>query len=169
MELGSWSLITAPSLLALIPLIVMIVLVFRGKSNVSGMMVGIILGALMMGQDLGALAKAFSASLGSTTALIGVIIMTGAGLGVLMTETGVTHTLVYWIVKRIGVNTPTKGKLALVICSILICGLLGTLGGGNAVIAPIMLPILASLGVTPTVVATLFKVAGEIGLMVGAL
>lgn len=90
MELGSWSLITAPSLLALIPLIVMIVLVFRGKSNVSGMMVGIILGALMMGQDLGALAKAFSASLGSTTALIGVIIMTGAGLGVLMTETGVT-------------------------------------------------------------------------------
>ena len=39
-----------------------------------------------------------------------------------------THTLVYWIVKRIGVNTPTKGKLALVICSILICGLLGTLG-----------------------------------------
>ena len=42
MELGSWSLITAPSLLALIPLIVMIVLVFRGKSNVSGMMVGII-------------------------------------------------------------------------------------------------------------------------------
>lgn len=95
--------------------------------------------------------------------------MTGAGLGVLMTETGVTHTLVYWIVKRIGVNTPTKGKLALVICSILICGLLGTLGGGNAVIAPIMLPILASLGVTPTVVATLFKVAGEIGLMVGPL
>ena len=169
MELGSWSLITAPSLLALIPLIVMIVLVFRGKSNVSGMMVGIILGALMMGQDLGALAKAFSASLGSTTALIGVIIMTGAGLGVLMPETGVTHTLVYWIVKRIGVNTPTKGKLALVVCSILICGLLGTLGGGNAVIAPIMLPILASLGVTPTVVATLFKVAGEIGLMVGPL
>ena len=94
MELGSWSLITAPSLLALIPLIVMIVLVFRGRSNVSGMMVGIILGALMMGQDLGALAKAFSASLGSTTALIGIIIMTGAGLGVLMTETGVTHTLV---------------------------------------------------------------------------
>lgn len=169
MELGSWSIIQAPSLLALIPLIVMIVLVFRGMGNVSGMMIGIIVGALLMGQDLGDLAAAFQASLGSTTALIGVIIMTGAGLGVLMTETGVTHTLVYWIVKRIGVNTQTKGKIALVVCSILICGLLGTLGGGNAVIAPIMLPILASLGVTPTVVATLFKIAGEIGLMVGPL
>lgn len=169
MELGTWSLIQAPSLLALVPLVIMIVLAFRGMGNVSAMMIGIMAGALLMGQDLGGLAKAFQASLGSTTALIGVIIMTGAGLGVLMSETGVTHTLVYWIVKRIGVNTQLKGKVALVVSSILICGLLGTLGGGNAVIAPIMLPILASLGVTPTVVATLFKVSGEIGLMVGPL
>lgn len=55
------------------------------------------------------------------------------------------------------------------VVSIIVCGLLGTLGGGNAVIAPIMLPIMASLGVTPTVVATLFKVAGEIGLILGPL
>lgn len=169
MELGSWSLITAPSLLALIPLIVMIVLIFIGKSNVSGIMVGVLVGALLMGQDLGDMAAAFSTALGSSTALIGLIIMMGAGLGVLMNEAGVTHTLVYWIVKRIGVNTQTKGKIALVIVSIIVCGLLGTLGGGNAVIAPVMLPIMASLGVTPTVVATLFKVAGEIGLILGPL
>lgn len=169
MELGSWSLITAPSLLALIPLIVMIVLIFIGKSNVSGIMVGVLVGALMMGQDLGDMAAAFSTALGSSTALIGLIIMMGAGLGVLMNEAGVTHTLVYWIVKRIGVNTQTKGKIALVIVSIIVCGLLGTLGGGNAVIAPVMLPIMASLGVTPTVVATLFKVAGEVGLILGPL
>lgn len=156
MELGSWSIIQAPSLLALIPLVVMIVLIFRGKSNVSAIMVGVLVGALLLGQDLGAMAKAFATSLGSSTALIGLIIMMGAGLGVLMSEAGVTHTLVYWIVKRIGVNTQTKGKIALVVVSIIVCGLLGTLGGGNAVIAP-------------TVVATLFKVAGEIGLILGPL
>ena len=143
MELGSWSIIQAPSLLALIPLVVMIVLIFRGKSNVSAIMVGVLVGALLLGQDLGAMAKAFATSLGSSTALIGLIIMMGAGLGVLMSEAGVTHTLVYWIVKRIGVNTQTKGKIALVVVSIIVCGLLGTLGGGNAVIAPIMLPIMA--------------------------
>lgn len=169
MQLGSWSLIHAPSLLALIPLVVYIVMVFRGKDNTSGIIVGIIIGALMMGQNLKMLASAFAASLGSSTALIGVIIMTGAGLGVLMTEARVTHTLVYWIVKRIGVNTQTKAKITLIICSILVCGLLGTLGGGNAVIAPILIPVMASLGVTPTVVAALFKVAGEVGLMVGPL
>lgn len=126
MELGSWSIIQAPSLLALIPLVVMIVLIFRGKSNVSAIMVGVLVGALLLGQDLGAMAKAFATSLGSSTALIGLIIMMGAGLGVLMSEAGVTHTLVYWIVKRIGVNTQTKGKIALVVVSIIVCGLLGT-------------------------------------------
>lgn len=141
MELGSWSIIQAPSLLALIPLVVMIVLIFRGKSNVSAIMVGVLVGALLLGQDLGAMAKAFATSLGSSTALIGLIIMMGAGLGVLMSEAGVTHTLVYWIVKRIGVNTQTKGKIALVVVSIIVCGLLGTL----------------------------FKVAGEIGLILGPL
>lgn len=169
MQLGSWSLIHAPSLLALIPLVVYIVMVFRGKDNTSGIIVGILIGALLMGQNLKMLSAAFAQSLGSSTALIGVIIMTGAGLGVLMTEARVTHTLVYWIVKRIGVNSRTKAKIALIICSILVCGLLGTLGGGNAVIAPILIPVMASLGVTPTVVAALFKVAGEVGLMVGPL
>ncbi len=169
MEMGSWALFQTPSLLALIPLVVYIVMVFRGKDNTSGIIVGIAIGAVLMGQDLKMLSKALATSLGSGTALIGAIIMTGAGLGVLMTEARVTHTLVYWIVKRIGVNTQTKAKIALVVCSILICGLLGTLGGGNAVIAPILIPIMASLGVTPSVVAALFKISGEIGLMVGPL
>jgi TRAP-type C4-dicarboxylate transport system, large permease component len=169
MELGSWSLIEAPSLLALIPLIVYIAMVFKGKNNTSGIMVGIGLAALMMGLDLKVLAAQFMKSLGSTTAFIGLIIMVGAGLGFLMTEARVTNTLVYWIVKRIGVNTQTKAKISLIVCSILICGLLGTLGGGNAVIAPIIIPIMASLGITPSVVATLFKVSGEVGLILGPL
>ena len=152
MELGSWSIIQAPSLLALIPLVVMIVLIFRGKSNVSAIMVGVLVGALLLGQDLGAMAKAFATSLGSSTALIGLIIMMGAGLGVLMSEAGVTHP------------TPAPAVAAPIAR-----GLRGTLGGGNAVIAPIMLPIMASLGVTPTVVATLFMVGGEIGLILGPL
>ena len=104
MELGSWSIIQAPSLLALIPLVVYIVLVFRGKNNVSGIIVGIFLAVLMLGQNLKAVSVGLAASLGSSTALIGMIIMAGAGLDVLMSEAGVSRTMVYWIVKRIGVN-----------------------------------------------------------------
>lgn len=161
--------IEAPSLLALIPLIIYIVMAFKGKNNVSGLMVGIAAAFLMLGLNLKTLAGVFQQAMGSTTVMIGLIIMTGAGLGVLMTETRVTHTLVHLIVKTLGVNTQTKAKIALIISSILICGMLGTLGGGNAIIAPIIIPIMASLGISPTVVGVLFKVAGEVGLILGPL
>ena len=172
MELGSWSIIqpgTPWALLALIPLVVYIVMVFMGKSNNAGIFTGIVVGALLLGQGLPQLAAQFLTSLGSSTAMIGLIIMTGAGLGLLMNRARITHTLVYWIVKRIGVDTQTKAKLVLVICSIIICGLLGTLGGGNAIIAPILIPVMASLKITPSTTATLFKTAGEVGLILGPL
>lgn len=169
MELGSWSLIQAPSLLALIPLALMIVLAFKGFHNAFACFAGIVLAALMMGQDPGNVANALKTSMGTTTALIGMIIMMGAGLGNLMTESGVTKTLVYWIVKRIGVNTQAQGQN---MPDYLLCYNLRParyIGRGNAVIAPILLPIMASLGVCPSAVACLFKIAGEIGLMVGPL
>ncbi len=169
MHIGSWSLISPPSLWALLPLLIYIVMMFMGRDNVSGLIVGIIAGAVMLGFDFTTLSQAFQTALGSSTAMLGLIILTGAGLGVLMNEARVTHTLVYWIVRRIGVTTPTRAKIVLVVCSILICGMLGTLGGGNAVIAPVMIPILATLGVTPSVSAILFKVSGEIGLILGPL
>ena len=85
--------------------------------------------------------------------------MVGSGLGVLMTEAKITQTLVYWIVKGIGVNTQAKGKAALLVSSVLSCGLLGTMGGGNSVIAPIMIPILANLGITPAWQPSCLKLA----------
>lgn len=169
LQFTDWAIINPPSLLALIPLIIYIVMAFKGKNNVSGLLVGIVVAALLMGLDLKQMAGIFHEAMGSTTVLIGMIILTGAGLGVLMTETRVTHTLVYYIVKRVGVNSKFKAKLALIISSILICGMLGTLGGGNAIIAPIIIPIMASLGIAPTVVGVLFKVAGEVGLILGPL
>lgn len=147
----------------------MIVLAIRGKAIMAACFMGIVLGVLLMGQSPAAVGAIFQKSLGSTTVLIGVIIMMGAGLGSLMSEVGVTHTLVLWIVRGIGVNTQARGKIALMVSSLSVCGLLGTMGGGNAVIAPIMIPILGSLGVTPSVVAALMKLSGEVGLVLGPL
>ena len=169
MELGNWALISSPSLLALLPLIIFIVFALLGKGNYLGMFLGIIVGFFLTGQDLVSLTNAYTAAISSSTTVIGLLIMFGTGLGVLMTEARITHTLVYWIVKRIGINTRAKGKIVLILSSILVCGLLGTLAGGNAIISPILIPILAALGIPPTVVAVLFKVSGEIGLIVGPL
>lgn len=169
MELGSWAIISEPTLLGLLPLVVMVGICMKGYNTVSGGICGIIVGCLLCGQGVPSLANAFKSALGTSTSMICLIIMVGAGLGVLMEKTGVAQTLVYWIVKRINVNTRGKAVLALIICSILICGLLGTLGGGNAIIAPVILPVMASMGLSPTVVTVLLKTAGEIGLVLGPL
>jgi len=95
--------------------------------------------------------------------------MFGSGLGYLMNKAKVSHTLVYWIVKQIGVNSEKKGMLATIVSSVVICGLLGTLAGGNAVIAPVLIPLVAAVGLTPSAVAALLRVSGEVGLMVGPL
>ncbi|HCX63356.1 MAG TPA: C4-dicarboxylate ABC transporter permease [Clostridiales bacterium] len=168
--LGSWALIkTTPSLLALIPLLVYLIMVFRNKSNLSGLVVGVIVAAILTGQNIASLAKIFNAALGSFLGTIGIIIMFGSGLGFLMNRAKVSHTLVYWIVKQIGVNNEKKGMLAIIISSIVICGLLGTLAGGNAVIAPVIIPLVAAVGLTPSAVASLLRVSGEVGLIVGPL
>lgn len=170
LALGSWALIsTTPSLLALIPLLAYLIMVFRNKSNLSGLVVGVIVAAILTGQNIANIAKIFNAALGSFLGTIGIIIMFGSGLGYLMNKAKVSHTLVYWIVKQIGVNSEKKGMIAIIISSIVICGLLGTLAGGNAVIAPVIIPLVAAVGLTPSAVASLFRVSGEVGLIMGPL
>lgn len=78
-------------------------MVFRNKSNLAGLMVGVIVAAILTGQGLAGLSKIIDNSLGSFLVIIG-IIMFGSGLGYLMNKTKVSHTMVYWIVKGIGVN-----------------------------------------------------------------
>lgn len=170
LQLGSWALIkTTPSLLALIPLLVYLIMVFRNKSNLAGLVIGVIAAAIITGQNIQNLATIFNAALGSFLGTIGLIIMFGSGLGYLMNKAKISHTLVYWIVKRIGVNSEKKGMLAIIVSSIVICGLLGTLAGGNAVIAPVIIPLVAAVGLTPSAVASLLRVSGEVGLIVGPL
>lgn len=169
MEIGANALIHGPSLWALLPLLVYIVLIFLNVSNLKAIMLGIIVGAILLGQDLGMLGGAFATSLGSFVAMIGLIIMLGAGLGKVMNAAGVTETIVYWVVKGMKVDSQNKARLAIMVISILICGLLGTLGGGNAIIAPILIPVLARVGLTPTTSATVLKNAGIIGLLWGPL
>lgn len=169
MELGKWALVSSPSLIALIPLLVYLVIVFRNKSNLAGLTIGIVVAAIITGQNIQNLASIFTTALGSFLGTIGLIIMFGSGLGYLMNKARVTHTLVYWIVKRIGVNSERKGMIAIIVSSIVICGLLGTLAGGNAVIAPVLIPLVAAVGLTPSAVASLLRVSGEVGLIMGPL
>ena len=45
--------------------------------------------------------------------------------------------------------------------------MLGTLSGSNAIIAPILIPIMASLGITPSTLGVILHGAGAAGLQIG--
>ncbi|WP_422487045.1 TRAP transporter large permease subunit [Gudongella sp. DL1XJH-153] len=167
MELGTYALIGERSLWALLPLATYLVLIFMGKKALSATLGGVAVGIVLTMLGPGSIARMFASSMGSFLALIGLIIMLGSGLGELMLKTGVSKTIVKWIIDKIGVNTEKKGILAIIVSSTVICGLLGTLAGGNAIIAPIIIPVVAAVGLTPSTVGAVFQSSGETGLIWG--
>lgn len=169
MALGSYAFFDAPSLWAVMPLVIYIVLVLRNIPMFSSLIAAIFVGVIITGQSIGMAADMFVKSVSSPLAAIGVIALLGGGLGAVMTKTGVTKTLVYWIVKGIGINSQKKGIFVTAFCSMLMSALLGTMAGGNAILAPIIIPLVAQVGITPSVVSILFKVCGDTGLVWGPL
>ena len=106
-------------------------------------------------------------SMGSFLALVGLIIMLGRGLGEVLTATGVSHTIVHRIIYGIGVDTEKKAMFGIMVACLVIVGLLGTMAGGNAIIAPIVLPIAAALGLSRSTVGVIFQAVGEEALILG--
>lgn len=106
-------------------------------------------------------------SLGSFLALVGFIIMLGRGLGEILNQAQISHTLVYKIVYGIGVNTQRRVKIGVIISSIIIVAVLGTLAGGLAILAPILRPIAGKVGITKPSLAVLMQASGEEALILG--
>lgn len=165
--MGEYALIGEQSLWALLPLVVYLVLVFRGKKMLVATLAGVAVGCILTGQTPGSISDLFAGSTGTFLSIIGFIIMLGSGLGEVMAKTGVSNTIVRWIITKIGVDSEKKGIVATIVTSTVICALLGTLAGGNAVIAPIIIPVVASVGLTPSTVGAIFQSAGETGLIWG--
>lgn len=154
-------------LIGLLPLVAYVILIFTYKDPVPVTLVCVIIGAVITHQTVFSFADALVKGMGSFLALVGLIIMMGRGLGEVLTATKVSHTLVHRIIYGIGVNTENKAMLGIMTASLVIVGLLGTLAGGNAIIAPIVLPVAAAAGLTRSTVGVLFHAAGEEGLILG--
>ena len=148
--MGPHALIPEESLWALIPLVVYVIVAFKPKVHaLTSAFLSCAVGYILTGQTPALTGKLIQKSLGSTLGLIGLIIMCGAGLGAVMTEAHVTHTMVHWIVKYVGVKTEKRAILCVILTTTLVCGLLGTLAGGCAIVAPILIPVVAAAGLKP--------------------
>src|SRR6266702_640768 len=154
-------------LLGLTPLLLYIVLVFRDVEILPATAICVVLGALLSHQSLVSFGAALAGSMGSFLALVGLIIMLGRGLGEVLNATRVSHTIVHRIIHGVGVDTEKRAMLGIMTACLVIVGMLGTMAGGNAVIAPIVLPIAAAAGLSRSTVGVIFQAVGEEALILG--
>lgn len=158
-----------PPIVGMLPLIFFIIMALLGKSQMLCLILSTVLCMLLSGTGVIDYSILLSGSMGSSLCLIGLVILLSSGLGKVLEISGVSHTIVHSIVNRIGVKTENRAILVTILCSTLVCGLLGTLGGGNSIIAPILIPVVAAAGLSRSTVGTIFQNAGETGLIWGPL
>jgi predicted histidine transporter YuiF (NhaC family) len=154
-------------LLGLTPLLLYIILVFRDVDPFPATVVCVILGAILTHQSLISFGTVMAKAMNSLLALVGLIIMLGRGLGEVMNATKVTHTIVHKVIYGIGVDSEKKAMLGIMLACMIVIGLLGTMAGGNAILAPIVLPIAAAVGLSRSTVAIIFQAVGEEALILG--
>ena len=156
-----------PPILGLLPLIVYIILAFNKKiHSLVNVSICVLLGAILTKTNPLTFGTIMINSLSSFLGQVGLIIMLGSGLGLVLKESGVAENLVYLIVRKIGVNTINRAIFAAMIASMGMTLVLSTLTGGNAVIAPIIIPLVASIGMTPSTLAIIMQTAGVTGLFI---
>ncbi|EDE6508703.1 gluconate:proton symporter [Salmonella enterica subsp. enterica serovar Enteritidis] len=154
-------------LLGFTPLVALAVLSLTGMDIVLAVISSIVIAMIMTSTGLPEMGTMLAKSTGSFIATVGLIIMLGAGVGEVATRTGAAVELVKFVVHRIGLSSQTRVKLGIVVSSILICGSLGTMAGGNAIIVAVIIPVAAAVGLTPPTVAALMMTAGSVGLFTG--
>jgi H+/gluconate symporter-like permease len=154
-------------LAGLLPLLVYIVLVFRGTEVLAATVISVLLGAVLSHQTILSFGQALATAMGSFLAMVGLIIMLGRGLGEVLAATGVSHTIVHRIIHSIGIDTEKKAMAGIMTACLVMVGLLGTMAGGNAIIAPIVVPIAAAVGLSRSTVAVIFQAVGEEALILG--
>ena len=158
-----------PTILGMLPLLAFIVLALMGKSQISLLLISTILAMILSGTGIVEYSVLLAGSMGSSLVLIGLVIMMSSALGKIMETTGVSQTIVNAIISKIGITTEKRAIIVTMMCSTLVCGILGTLGGGNSILAPIIIPVVASVGLSKSTVGAIFQNAGETGLIIGPL
>lgn len=156
-----------PALIGFLPLVIYLYLAFKGKNLLSTVIICVLVGAVLTGQTPVSLSNEIANGLKSFLGLIGFIIMMGAGLGEVLTETKVARNLVEILIKKVGIKSQNQAIIVTMGASTLLVSLLRTLAGANAMIAPILIPIVASFGLTPNALAVILHGAGACGLFLG--
>jgi Na+/H+ antiporter NhaC len=153
-----------PGLWGLIPIVVYAGLALLGVDMVLATLGAVVSAVVLTRSTPAALGPVLIESMGSLIALLGVIILLGAGLGEVLRRTGVAEFVVLSVVRKVGLTTQLRAQLGVMLACTVLAGALGTLAGSVAIVAPIVIPLLAALGFSTTATAAMFFFSGLAGL-----
>lgn len=156
-----------PPILGFIPLILYIVLSLKGVNIIIATVSSLLTGAVLTGQSLLTMGTALQSALGEFITLIGFIILLGAGLGEILKCTGVAQNIVYLVLNKLQIKTVRQSLILATALSGIMTALLGTSSGANATICPIILPIVASIGVVPGALSIMLMAGATAGMAIG--
>jgi uncharacterized ion transporter superfamily protein YfcC len=154
-------------IIGFLPIAALAVLTVVGLDIVLAVIISILISVVMTSTTVFELGGILAKSTGSFIATVGLIIMLGAGVGEIANRTGAAKELVKFIVNKVGLSSINRVKLGIMISSVVICGSLGTMAGGNAIIVAVIIPIAAAVRLTPPTVALLLMTSGSVGLFMG--
>ena len=150
-----------------LPLAVFIGLMLMGKSMVLAVLIAFFSGAILTGTSPVGIGEAALGGLGSFLGLIGFIIMLASGLGEILMRTKVAPNIVRLVIKIANIRTQDHAMVATLLISTGMSAMLGTMTGANALLAPILISVVAALGITKSTLGVLLHGGGAVGLMTG--
>lgn len=151
----------------LLPIIIYAALALLELNILLSTFVAMVAAIALAGLDVIETGEVMSESVGSFITVVGVIIMLGAGLGAIANATGAAQTLVSAVMRIAGTRSVVRTQVGVMVASMLIVGSLGTLAGGNSIIAPLVIPIAASVSLSRPATAVTLHTAGAAGLILG--
>jgi gluconate:H+ symporter, GntP family len=154
----------APGLWGLIPIVVYAGLALLGVNMVLATLGAVVTAVVLTRSTPAELGTIAIESMGTLIALLGVIILLGAGLGEVLKRTGGAEFLVLNVVRTVRLTTQLRAQLGAMPACTLLAGALGTLAGSVAIVAPIVIPLLAALGFSSPAAAAMFFFSGLAGL-----
>jgi GntP family gluconate:H+ symporter len=148
----------------LIPIVVYAGLALVGVDMVLATLGAVVTAVVLTRSTPADLGPVLTKSMGTLIALLGVIILLGAGLGEVLRRTGVAEHIVLGVVRKVGLTTQLRAQAGAMLACAVLAGALGTLAGSVAIVAPIVIPLLAALGFSTTATAAMFFFSGLAGL-----
>lgn len=157
-----------PVAFGLLPLLLFIILSFNPKIHPAlNIIACTVLGAVLNKANLLQFGDIVRTGLSSMLALTAFTVLMGSGLAAIMRKTGAAELLVHFFIDKLGIKSEKRAILTTMVICMVMAILLATMAGANSVIAPIVIPMVAMVGITPATLSVIFMGASQIGLFCG--